>query len=114
VVAQPAPSYLTHSEQRRLCSYAVHLARHSWRATSNLPLDEGRSSRINADEECEQGYDADRPDIDLLRLRNYTIGRKLDEAEVVGPHGLDRIAELLSCMKPFVSLPTQYRRITLC
>lgn len=53
----------------------------------------------------QQGYDADHPDIDLLRLRNYTIGRKLTEAEVVGDGGLDRIAELLGCMKPFVSLP---------
>ncbi|KAK5175236.1 uncharacterized protein LTR77_000373 [Saxophila tyrrhenica] len=50
-----------------------------------------------------KGYDADHPDIDLLRLRNYTIGRKLNDSEVVGPHGLDRIAELLSCMKPFIT-----------
>lgn len=51
-----------------------------------------------------QGYDADHPDIDLLRLRNYTIGRSLSEDEVVGTGGLDRVSELLGFLKPFVSL----------
>jgi hypothetical protein len=50
-----------------------------------------------------QGYDAEHKDIDLLRLRNYTIGRKVSENEVVGAGGLSRICELLACMKPFVS-----------
>ena len=52
-----------------------------------------------------QGYDADHVDIDLLRLRNYTIGRKLTEQEVIGADILDRISDLLSMMKPFVSSP---------
>lgn len=50
-----------------------------------------------------QGYDADHADIELLRLRNYTIGRKLTEAEVTGPDSLQRIGDLLTAMKPFVS-----------
>lgn len=54
-----------------------------------------------------QGYDADHPDIDLLRLRNYTIGRKLSQDEVVGEGGLDRVAELLTCLQPFVSSPSR-------
>ncbi len=52
-----------------------------------------------------QGYDADHPNIELLRLRNYTTGRKLTEEEVVGPNSLDRITSLFSAMKPFVSVP---------
>jgi hypothetical protein len=50
-----------------------------------------------------QGYEADNPNIDLLRLRNYTIGKKLKDDEVVGSGGLDRIAELIGILTPFVS-----------
>lgn len=52
-----------------------------------------------------QGYEADHADIDLLRLRNYTVGRKLTEDEVLGPRSLNRIAELFRSMKQFVSPP---------
>jgi len=52
-----------------------------------------------------QGYDAEHRDIDLLRLKNFTIGRKLTDQEVVGNKGLGRVAELISVMVPFVSLP---------
>lgn len=49
-----------------------------------------------------QGYEADNPNIDLLRLRNYTIGRKLKDAEVVGPGALDAIVDLMGALAPFV------------
>lgn len=52
-----------------------------------------------------QGYEADHPNIDLLKLKNFTVGKKLPDEEVVGPRGLQRIADLVSCMVPFVSLP---------
>ncbi|KAK5115440.1 hypothetical protein LTR85_009900 [Meristemomyces frigidus] len=50
-----------------------------------------------------KGYGADHADIELLRLRNYTIGRNLSDEEVLGTGGLDRIADYLSCMKPFIT-----------
>ncbi|KAH7361258.1 hypothetical protein BKA66DRAFT_514747 [Pyrenochaeta sp. MPI-SDFR-AT-0127] len=50
-----------------------------------------------------KGYDHDHKDIELLRLRNYTIGKKLRDHEVVGPGGLDRVAELIQCMVPFIT-----------
>ncbi|KAF1997957.1 hypothetical protein P154DRAFT_524496 [Amniculicola lignicola CBS 123094] len=50
-----------------------------------------------------KGYDADHSDIELLRLRNFTLGTKLPDEEVVGAKGLARIAELVACMLPFVS-----------
>ena len=50
-----------------------------------------------------QGYEADNPNINLLRLRNYTIGKKLKDGEVLGPGGLDRIAILIGVLEPFVS-----------
>ncbi|KAJ4369133.1 hypothetical protein N0V83_006217 [Neocucurbitaria cava] len=49
------------------------------------------------------GYDLDHKDIDLLRLRNFTIGRRLLDYEVVGPKGLDRVAELILDMVPFIT-----------
>lgn len=48
-------------------------------------------------------YAADHADIALLRLRNFTVGRKLKDAEVAGKGGLDRVVELLGCLVPFVS-----------
>lgn len=38
-----------------------------------------------------------------MRLRNFTLGTKLSDKEVVGGQGLERIAEVISCMVPFVS-----------
>ncbi|KAF2857599.1 hypothetical protein K470DRAFT_238079, partial [Piedraia hortae CBS 480.64] len=50
-----------------------------------------------------KGYDADHKDIELLRLRNYTVIRKLEDDEVTGSEGLTRIAELLAGGKPLVT-----------
>ncbi|KAL2042678.1 hypothetical protein N7G274_004437 [Stereocaulon virgatum] len=50
-----------------------------------------------------KGYEADNPNIDLLRLRNYTIGKKLKDDEVLGSGGLNGIAELIGILTPFVS-----------
>lgn len=51
-----------------------------------------------------QGYDHDHKDIDLLRLRNFTIGRTVADEVIVGTSGLERVAELVMAMVPFVSL----------
>ncbi|KAI9788846.1 MAG: hypothetical protein M1816_006510 [Peltula sp. TS41687] len=48
-------------------------------------------------------FPGDHPDIELLRLRNYTIGKKLIDDEVLGSKGLERIAGLLGCLTPFVT-----------
>jgi len=48
-------------------------------------------------------YAADHADIALLRLRNFTVGRKLKDEEVAGKGGLGRVVELLGCLVPFVS-----------
>ncbi|CAO1598804.1 hypothetical protein XANCAGTX0491_002564 [Xanthoria calcicola] len=50
-----------------------------------------------------KGYDAENPNISLLRLRNYTAGRKLSDEEVVGPKGPERIAALMAALKPFIT-----------
>ena len=50
-----------------------------------------------------KGYEKDNPNIDLLKLRNYTIGKKLKDEEVLGSGGLGRIVELIGILMPFVS-----------
>ncbi|KAF7508471.1 hypothetical protein GJ744_009184 [Endocarpon pusillum] len=60
-------------------------------------------NRENALKTKPKGYEADNPNIELLRLKNFTIGRKLQDDEVVGPGGLDRVASLVGTMTPFVT-----------
>ncbi|KAF3008764.1 hypothetical protein E8E13_010251 [Curvularia kusanoi] len=48
-------------------------------------------------------FPLDHQDIDLLRLRNFTLGKKFSDEEIVGPKGMDRIAELISCIEPFIT-----------
>ena len=52
-----------------------------------------------------QGYDKEHVDIELLRLKNFTLGARLSDEEVAGAKGLERIAELIACLVPFVSPP---------
>lgn len=55
------------------------------------------------DHSGEQDYEATHPDIALLRLRNYTIGKKLKDDEVQGKGSLGRISDLIGILTPFVS-----------
>ncbi|CAD0052407.1 unnamed protein product [Aureobasidium pullulans] len=50
-----------------------------------------------------KGYDAGHPDIDLLRLRRFTVGTKLTDAEVLDAQVLRRIADLFSALHPFIA-----------
>ncbi|KAF1835786.1 hypothetical protein BDW02DRAFT_495181 [Decorospora gaudefroyi] len=61
------------------------------------------SNQSNALKRNPKGYNHDHKDIELLRLRNFTIGRKLQDSEIIGQSGLDRVAELVLDMVPFVS-----------
>ena len=49
-----------------------------------------------------QGYSADNPNILLLRLRNFAIGKNLADEEILGQGGLVRIADLIGVLTPFV------------
>ncbi|KAF1916790.1 hypothetical protein BDU57DRAFT_244520 [Ampelomyces quisqualis] len=61
------------------------------------------SNKSNALKRHPKGYDQNHKDIDLLRLRNFTLGKKLRDDEVIGTGGLGRIAELVACMVPFIT-----------
>ncbi|KAH0362158.1 hypothetical protein KCU65_g8230, partial [Aureobasidium melanogenum] len=50
-----------------------------------------------------KGYDGGHPDIDLLRLRRFTVGTKLTDAEILDAQVLRRIADLFSALHPFVA-----------
>ena len=52
-----------------------------------------------------QDFSIDHQDIDLLRLRSFTLGKKLSDEEILGANGMDRVAQLISCIEPFVSPP---------
>ncbi|KAI6894715.1 hypothetical protein KC318_g14621 [Hortaea werneckii] len=49
------------------------------------------------------GYDADHVDIDLLRLRNYTMGKSMSEEELTGGKGLPNVTTLFMHLKPFIT-----------
>ncbi|ORY12291.1 hypothetical protein BCR34DRAFT_563868 [Clohesyomyces aquaticus] len=67
-------------------------------AFTNQP--ENRSSALK---KHPKGYENAHKDIKLLRLKSFTLGTKLSDGEVIGSQGLERIAELVGCMVPFVS-----------
>ncbi|KAJ5600602.1 Conserved hypothetical protein CHP02453 [Penicillium hetheringtonii] len=50
-----------------------------------------------------KGYEADNPNIQLLRLRSFTIGRPISDAEIMATDAQHRIAALIGVMEPFVS-----------
>jgi hypothetical protein len=50
-----------------------------------------------------QGFDSQHENIALLRLRNFTLSTKLEDDALMGPDALDKIAEVVGIMVPFVS-----------
>lgn len=51
-----------------------------------------------------QGYSVDDPNIELLRLRNFTAGHRLTEEQVLGPKLVTDIMTLIGSLQPLVSL----------
>ena len=63
-------------------------------------------ARHNADSALKtkpRDYDANHQDIELLRLKNFTIGRKIADDEVVSPETINRFSKLFSTLVPFIS-----------
>ncbi|KAL4793997.1 hypothetical protein BDV19DRAFT_365766 [Aspergillus venezuelensis] len=50
-----------------------------------------------------KGYDHDNENIQLLRLRSYTIGKRVPDADLLGPDAQEKIAALIGIMEPFVT-----------
>ena len=51
-----------------------------------------------------QGFDADHKDINLLRLRNFTLAKKISDVDVLSKHGINKIADIIGALAPWVSL----------
>jgi hypothetical protein len=62
----------------------------------------------------QQGYEADHKDIKLLRLKNFTISRKLSDSEITGADGMQRIAGFIGSMVPFVSFCSCFSALLFC
>ncbi|KAL4883854.1 hypothetical protein BJY04DRAFT_183368 [Aspergillus karnatakaensis] len=50
-----------------------------------------------------KGYEADNENIQLLRLRSFTIGKRFPDADLLSPDAQAKIAALIGVMEPFVT-----------
>ena len=50
-----------------------------------------------------KGYEADNPNIELLRLRSFTMGRRLPDSDILDSKYINTVAETIQLMLPFVS-----------
>jgi uncharacterized protein (TIGR02453 family) len=50
-----------------------------------------------------KGYDEENPNIGLLRLRSFTLGRKLSDSEVTDPKAIEKLTNIMGTLTPFVS-----------
>ncbi|KAH2610337.1 hypothetical protein KXW93_001921 [Aspergillus fumigatus] len=50
-----------------------------------------------------KGYEADNENIELLRLRSFTIGKPLFDSEFMASNVQERITALIGVMEPFVT-----------
>ncbi|PKX96106.1 DUF2461 domain-containing protein [Aspergillus novofumigatus IBT 16806] len=51
----------------------------------------------------QSGYEANNENIELLRLRSFTIGKPLSDSELMASNVQERIAAIIGVMEPFVS-----------
>ncbi|KAI9709961.1 MAG: hypothetical protein M1820_003039 [Bogoriella megaspora] len=58
------------------------------------------------------GFSADHPNIELLKLRNFTVGRKLSDDEVILSTGLEK-STLVSCIQSLVSWITYLNEVVM-
>lgn len=50
-----------------------------------------------------QGFDADHRDIELLKLRNFTIGKKIPDSVFTADDSQDKITDIIRAMVGYVS-----------
>ncbi|KAF3917980.1 hypothetical protein ABW21_db0201222 [Orbilia brochopaga] len=68
----------------------------------------GRNSE-DALKTAPKGYDKGHPDIDLLRLKSYTVGKRITDAEMLLPNAMDQLVELIRILEPLASEATVER-----
>ncbi|KAK6526669.1 hypothetical protein TWF281_009873 [Arthrobotrys megalospora] len=50
-----------------------------------------------------KGYDKEHPDIDLLRLKSYTVGKRIKDSEILLPNSMEFIVDVLRTLEPFIT-----------
>ncbi|CAH0052761.1 unnamed protein product [Clonostachys solani] len=60
-------------------------------------------NQSNALKKKPMGFDADHRDIKLLRLKNFTLGAKIDESSLASDTAQEKVAECFRGLEPFVS-----------
>ncbi|KAF3905185.1 hypothetical protein AA313_de0207140 [Arthrobotrys entomopaga] len=50
-----------------------------------------------------KGYDKAHPDIDLLRLKSYTVGKRITDEEILLPNSLNFLVDIVRVMEPFIT-----------
>ena len=50
-----------------------------------------------------KGYEANNPNIELLKLKNFTIGKRLKDEEVVDTKFIETVSNVIVTMAPFVT-----------
>ncbi|KKK23130.1 hypothetical protein P175DRAFT_0464081 [Aspergillus ochraceoroseus IBT 24754] len=75
-----------------------------------IPDDEGKAVKAFCSHNSEtalktkpKGYELDNENIQLLRLRSFTIGKPLSDEELLSSNVQEKIATLIGIMEPFVS-----------
>jgi uncharacterized protein (DUF2461 family) len=60
-------------------------------------------SKENALKTKPKGFDADHQDVELLRLRSFTLGAKIRDEDVLGKDGLEKVLAVMDGLVPWVS-----------
>ncbi|KAK2624157.1 hypothetical protein QTJ16_006107 [Diplocarpon rosae] len=60
-------------------------------------------SKQNALKKKPKGFDADHKDIEILKLRNYVLTKKLSDKDVVGKNALQLIGSVMEALQPFIT-----------
>ncbi|KAF3078164.1 hypothetical protein TWF569_003342 [Orbilia oligospora] len=50
-----------------------------------------------------KGYDREHDDIDLLRLKSYTVGKRIKDSEVLLPNSMEFIVDVFRALEPFIT-----------
>lgn len=61
------------------------------------------ANKSNALKKKPKDYEADHPEIELLKLRNFTISSKLSDSQITDRNILDQMTALMIDMEPFVT-----------
>ena len=61
------------------------------------------ANKENALKNKPKDYEVTHPDIELLKLRNFTIGAKISDEDVTGKDILQKMTDLMTDLEPFIT-----------